>query len=135
MEVTEIVDKMYNNDAFSIWLGIKRIEERLGFCKLKMTVRPEMTNGFKIAHGGITYSFADSAFAFASNSQGRMAVSIETSISHLAPVHVGDELTAIAKEENLSNKVGVYTVDIFNQDAKKVALFKGTVYRMSKVWE
>ena len=134
MKASDIIDNMYNNDAFSQWLGIIRLEEEPGYCKLEMTVREEMTNGFKIAHGGISYAFADSAFAFASNSRGRMAVSIETSISHLSQVHVNDKLTAIAKEESLSNKIAVYSVDVFNQDEKKVAIFKGTVYRMSKEW-
>ncbi len=126
---------MYDKDAFSQWLGIEILKVEAGEAVLQMTVRTEMTNGFNIAHGGITYSFADSAFAFASNSQGRKAVSVETSISHIAPVQVGDVLTATAKEEHLSNKIGVYHIHIINQDDKKVALFKGTVYRTSKEWE
>ncbi len=132
---TKVVDAMYNNDAFSQWLGIERLEEREGRSLLRMTVRQEMTNGFGIAHGGITYSFADSAFAFASNTHGRKAVSLETSISHLQQVHVGDVLTAEAIEEHLSNKIGLYTISVKNQDGKNVALFKGTVYRTGKEWE
>ena len=77
-----IKNKMYANDEFSKWLGIEILKVGEGSCQLKMTVRAEMTNGFKIAHGGITYSLADSALAFASNSHGRQAVSVETSISH-----------------------------------------------------
>jgi len=125
---------MYDKDAFSQWLGIEILDMKAGIATVQMTVREEMTNGFGIAHGGITYSLADSAFAFASNSQGRMAVSVETSISHTMPVHVGDVLTAIAKEEHLSNKIGVYHIHITNQKNEKVALFKGTVYRTSKEW-
>ena len=71
MNATAIIDAMMKKDLFSQWLGIERVEERVGYCKLKMTVRPEMCNGFEIAHGGITYSLADSALAFASNSNGR----------------------------------------------------------------
>ena len=67
----KIVDKMYQNDAFSQWLGIEVVEVKDGYCKLNMTVRKEMLNGFQIAHGGIAYSLADSALAFASNSHGR----------------------------------------------------------------
>ena len=67
----KIVDTMYQNDAFSQWLGIEIIDVYEGFCQLKMTVRKEMLNGFQIAHGGIAYSLADSALAFASNSHGR----------------------------------------------------------------
>ena len=131
---TRIVDKMYNNDAFSQWLGIERLYENVGTCKIRMTIREEMTNGFGIAHGGITFSFADSAFAFASNSQGRKSVSIETSISHTIACKIGDVITAEAKEDSLSNKIGIYSVTVKNQEDKVVALFKGTVYRTSKEW-
>ncbi|WP_417590776.1 hydroxyphenylacetyl-CoA thioesterase PaaI [Owenweeksia hongkongensis] len=134
MEGKAIVDKMYNGDAFSQWLGIERIEEKAGYSKLKMTVREEMTNGFKIAHGGITYSLADSALAFASNSHGRQAVSIETSISHTKPVHIGDVITAEAIELNLTNATGIYDIKVTNQNNEVVALFKGTVYRTKKEW-
>jgi len=129
-----IVNEMYKEDAYSQWLGVKRIEEDEGYCILEMTIREEMTNGFKIAHGGITFSFADSAFAFASNSRGRKAVSIETSISHTKPLKVGDIITAVAEEQSLTNKIGIYNVKIWNQNKDLVALFKGTVYRTNKHW-
>ena len=132
---SRVVDLMYANDFFSQWLGIERIEEGPGTCILRMTVRKEMLNGFAIAHGGITYSFADSALAFACNSHGRKAVSVETSISHTKAVKEGDILTAIATEESLSIKIGVYHVTVTNQEETTVALFKGTVYRTSKEWE
>ncbi len=125
---------MYERDAFSQWLGIQRLEVGEGHCVLRMTIRKEMLNGFGIAHGGITYSFADSAFAFASNSHGRKSVSIETSISHTSPLKEGDVITAVAKLENLSNKLGIYRVVVKNQEDKVVALFKGTVYRTKKEW-
>lgn len=131
---TRVVDQMYNNDAFSQWLGIKRVKEAPGYSKLEMKVRGEMLNGFQIAHGGICYSLADSALAFASNSHGIKAVSIETSISHTHPVKVGDVITAEAKELELKNKIGIYEVKVTNQDGETVALFKGTVYRTGKSW-
>lgn len=131
---TKIVDLMMDKDYMSQWLGIERLEEKTGACTLKMSVRKEMLNGFGIAHGGITYSLADSAFAFASNSRGKKAVSIETSISHLKPVHEGDVLIAKAKEIHVSNKVGTYHISVTNQDEELVAAFKGTVYRTSKDW-
>lgn len=125
---------MYQNDAFSQWLGIEIIESNPGSCVLQMSVRKEMTNGFGIAHGGITYSLADSALAFASNSHGRQAVSIETSISHIKPVKTGDLLKALAKEMSLSNKLGLYQIEIYNQNNVMVASFKGTVYRTGTEW-
>lgn len=135
MEAGKIIDKMYNNDAFSKWLGIERVRETAGSVTLRMTVRPEMTNGFDIAHGGITYSLADSALAFASNGHGHQAMSIETSISHTRAVKAGDVLTAEATELNLTRRTGIYDIRITNQDQEVVALFKGTVYRTEKLWE
>ena len=125
---------MYDNDAFSKWLGIELIDISQGYAKIKMTVREEMTNGFKIAHGGISYSLADSAFAFASNSWGEQAVSIETSISHTRPVQIGDVLTAETNMENKSKRLAIYNVKVTNQDEKVVALFKGTVFHTGKEW-
>ncbi len=130
-----IIDRMFDNDAFSQWLGIKRIEEETGRSKLRMVVRKEMTNGFGVAHGGITFSLADSAFAFASNSRGKQAVSIDCSINHLKPVYTGDVLTAEAREESVSKRLGTYIVRVTNQDDVLVALFKGMVYRTDRDWE
>ena len=130
----KVVDTMYTNDTFSQWLGIEIIEIKDGYCKLKMTIRKEMLNGFQIAHGGITYSLADSALAFASNSHGIKSLSVETSISHTVSVKEGDVLTAITEELSLSDKIGVYLITITNQDNQQIAYFKGTVYRTSKEW-
>lgn len=126
---------MYNNDPFSLWLGIERITDEPGNSVLKMTVRKEMLNGFGIAHGGIAYALADSALAFASNSHGRKSVSVETSISHIQPVHEGDVLTTRVEEVSNSHKIGIYHITILNQEDVEVAHFKGTVYRTSKDWE
>ena len=131
---TKVVTKMYDNDWFSQWLGIERLTIETGSCVLKMTIRKEMLNGFGIAHGGITYSLADSALAFASNSYGKMAVSVETSISHTKQLKEVDEITSTAQEMSLSNKIAVYNVTIKNQHNEVVALFKGTVYRTGKEW-
>jgi acyl-CoA thioesterase len=131
---SEIVDLMYNNDAYSQWLGIERLNDSLGGSHLKMQIRDEMCNGFKIAHGGISYSFADSAFAFACNSHGLKSVSIETSISHVAPLHSGDWIEAIATKKHSSRKIGVYEVVVRKLDGTVVGLFKGTCYNTSKEW-
>ena len=130
----KIVDTMYQNDAFSQWLGIEVVEVKDGYCKLNMTVRKEMLNGFQIAHGGIAYSLADSALAFASNSHGRKSLSVETSISHTVSVKEGDSLIAVSNEISFSPKIGIYLISIKNQNEQEVALFKGTVYRTSKDW-
>lgn len=126
---------MYDNDPMSQWLGIERILDGPGISILRMKVRREMLNGFAIAHGGITYSLADSALAFASNSHGIQSVSVETSISHVAPVKEGDVLITSVEEKNLTNRTGLYYITVINQDEKAVAHFKGTVFRTGKEWE
>lgn len=133
-KTSAIVDAMMSKDYFSQWLGIERLEEREGFCKLRMTVRKEMCNGFEIAHGGISYSFADSALAFASNSHGRHAVSIETAISHIKPLKTGDVIIATAEEKSRSNKIAIYDVRVEKESGELVALFKGTVFRKETEW-
>jgi acyl-CoA thioesterase len=114
---------------------IIRVNDGPGVSVLRMTVRKEMLNGFSIAHGGITYSLADSALAFASNGHGTQSVSVETSISHVAPVKDGDVLETEVTEVNLTRSTGLYYVTVKNQDGKAVAHFRGTVYRTGKEWD
>jgi acyl-CoA thioesterase len=130
----QIFNLMYNNDPFSKLLGMQLLEIGEGFCKLEMKVTNDMLNGFSIAHGGITYSLADSALAFASNSRGIQSVSIETSINHLSKVVEGDTLTASTEEKNLTGRTALYMINITNQNNKAVALFKGIVFRTGKEW-
>src|SRR6476660_3492491 len=92
-QAEKIVGKMYDDDLFSQWLGIERIKIEQGHCILQMKIRNEMVNGFGIAHGGIAFSLADSALAFASNAYGRLSVALDCSISYPAAVNVGDEIT------------------------------------------
>ncbi len=134
-KATNIVELMFKDDQYSQWLGIEILRVEPGSCSLGMTARKDMLNGFGIVHGGVTFAFADSAFAFASNSLGRKAVSIESSISHVVSVHEGQRLYADAIEEHLSNKIAVYSVIITDQEDKRIALFKGTVFRTDKEWE
>ena len=134
MQPREIVNKMLSKDAFSEWLGIKveKIEE--GYCKISMTVKKDMLNWFGIALGGIAYSLADSALSFASNSRGKHAVTVTTSIHKIERINEGDKLIAIAKETSAKNTLGFYKVNI-KREKKVVAMFKGTVYRTDKNWE
>jgi acyl-CoA thioesterase len=136
MPHTKIINTMMANDFFSQWLGVIILEQKEGSCKLSITIRKDMLNGFGIAHGGITYSLADSALAFASNSKGRKSVSIETSISHLVSLKENDELIADAFCETETEKLGHYKVNLFlkKDPTKIVALFKGIVYKTSKEW-
>jgi acyl-CoA thioesterase len=127
-----LVGGMLERDAFSAWLGVELVTLRPGACTLRMRVREEMLNGFGVCHGGVTFSLADSALAFACNTHGTVTVSIDNAISYPAPARAGDELTAEAVEETASARVGYYRVTVRNQQQETVALFRGTVYRTQK---
>lgn len=127
-----VVAGMMARDEFSQWLGIEVREIRPGGATTRMTVRPEMVNGFGVCHGGITFSLADSALAFASNTHGNVTVSIENSITYPAPVRVGDVLTARADEESRTERLAFFRVIVEDQNGTAVALFRGTVYRTKR---
>ena len=127
-----VIAHLLKNDRFSAWLGVEVLAFSEGACKISMTIRDEMLNGFDIGHGGITFAFADSALAVASNSYNKLSVALETSMSFTAPVKSGDQIIAEATEMSRSNKIGVYNIIITNQDLVTVGVFKGTVYRTSK---
>ena len=126
--------KMLSQDAFSQWLGIEILECEIGRCKVGMTIRKDMLNSMNYAHGGISYSLADTAFGFTANTHGKYAVSIETSINHIEALEEGDYLVAESIIEKVNNKLGFNIVEI-KRDDELVALFKGVVYRTQKDWE
>jgi acyl-CoA thioesterase len=130
----EIVRIMMEKDRFSQWLGIEILEAGLGSCILRTTVNEDMLNGHHLLHGGITYSLSDSALAFASNSRGNKCISIETSISHIRKCFSGDTLTVRATEINRGRTLGIYEIEVFNQERKKVSHFKGTVHISQEIW-
>lgn len=127
-----VVRGMLARDAFSRWLGVEVLSVAPGRCSVSMTVRPEMVNGFGVAHGAIAYALADSALAFASNTNGRVTVSIENNIGYPVAVHPGNTLTADAVEVSAANRVAFYTVTVRNEAGVTVAAFRGTVYRTSQ---
>jgi acyl-CoA thioesterase len=130
----EIVGMMLRGDAYSKALGMHVTFLEAGSCVLRMKVVEHMVNGFNIAHGGITYALADSAMAFASNAHGVQCVSIETAISHIKRVQVGDDLTASCTALSRNRKVGIYEVNVTNQSNELVAHFKGTVLVSDREW-
>ncbi len=133
MNPSAIVNHMLITDAFSNWLGIKVIEIKEGYSKIQMIVRPEMLNGLGIVHGGIAFSLADSAFAFACNSRNNLSVALDTSINFIKAVHIGDTLIAEAIEMHNGKSTGIYHITITNQEQQTVALFKGTCFRPGKL--
>ena len=128
-EAERLVEHLLREDAFSRWLGVRVLEAAPGRSVLRMTVRPDMVNGFGIGHGGIVFSLADSAFAFATNAAGRLSVAVDCTISFPAAVRPGDLLTATAVEETTTNKLAFCAVTVRNQDDAVVGHFRGTVFR------
>jgi len=127
-----VVADMMAKDAFSQWLGIDVVDIRPNGATVRMTVREEMVNGFGVCHGGIAFSLADSALAFASNAHGRLTVSIENSITYPKAISPGDLLIAHAEEESATNRLGFFRVTVRRADEEIVALFRGTVYKTHK---
>lgn len=134
MKGTDIPYKMLSQDAFSTWLGIQILACELGRCKVGLTIRKEMLNSMGKAHGGVSYSLADTAFGFAANTHGKYAVSIETSINHIEALEEGDVLVAESVIEKVNNKLGFNVIEVKRGD-ELVALFKGVVYRTQKDWK
>ena len=128
----EVVAHMMEHDLFSQWLGVELLEIKEGYSRIKMAVRKEMINGFGIVHGGIAFSLADSAFAFACNNRNVLSVALDTSINFIKPVHVDDILTAEAQELHNGKSTGLYHITITNQKDHLVAKFKGLCYRTEK---
>jgi len=128
----QVVDKMMVTDYFSQWMGVKILDVKEAYSKIEMTLRKEMLNGFGIAHGGVTFALADSAFAFACNSDGKITVALDVSISFPKAGKEGDTLTAEAKLINKTNRTGLYLIEVRNQKNDLVGLFKGTCYKTEK---
>ena len=127
-----VVDHMMEHDLFSQWLGIEVLEIKEGFSRIKMTIRKEMVNGFAVVHGGIAFSLADSAFAFACNNRNNLSMALDTSINFTKAVNVGDVLTAEANELHNGKNTGLYHIRITNQHDELVAVFKGLCFRTGK---
>lgn len=128
----EVVTEVMKNDFFSKWLGVEIIEIKAGYSKIQMKVREEMQNGLGNVHGGVCFSLADSAFAFACNNRNNLSVALDTSINFIKPVHVGDILLAEAIEIHNGRSTGLYQITISNQMNLTVAVFKGTCFRTGK---
>ena len=128
----KVVEHMMELDQFSQWLGISILAIKEGYSKIQMTIRKEMLNGFGIVHGGIPFSLADSAFAFACNNRNNLSVALDTSINFVKATQVGDIITAEAKEIHNGRSTGLYHINITNQKNEIVAHFKGTCFRTGK---
>lgn len=130
-QIAEAVrDAMFANDRASKGLGMEILSVSPGGATLCMTVREDMLNGLDICHGGLITTLADSAFAFACNAYNEMTVASGFDVSIVAPGRLGDRLTAVAEEVQLSGRTGVYDIKVRNQRNELIALFRGRSYRL-----
>ena len=118
-------ERMYSNDAASRALGIRIDVPAAGRAIARMSVRDDMVNGFDVCHGGLVFTLADTAFAFACNAYDRVTLAAEGNIDFIRPALLGDELEAIASEEYRGTRNGFYTVQVRNQSDELVAMFRG----------
>ena len=132
MSNTSPIQELVVHDTFSSWLGIRIIELSPFFARLSMEIRKDMLNGFGTAHGGIAFAFADTAFGYASNWEGKINVALDASITFTQPAKEGDILVAEARCLNNTRKTGLYSVDIKNNQNELVAAFQATCYKTEK---
>ena len=132
MTPTETANYILSQDFFSQWMGVKLIEIRENYCLIEMPIRQEMINGLKTVHGGVTFSFAESALAFSSNNTGNVAVALNCMINFTKAVRLGDVLIAESILMADTRKTAVYDITITNQHKIVVASFRGTVYKLDK---
>ena len=103
-----------------------------GFARLAMTVRDDMLNGHGLCHGGLIFTLADTAFAYACNSHNRSALAAAAEIQFLAPGRGGETLVAAARERALNGRTGIYDVDVTERaSGRLLALFRGRAHRMA----
>ncbi|MFT3936211.1 MAG: hotdog fold thioesterase [Chitinophagaceae bacterium] len=132
MTPESILAIMTDKDHFTRWMALQIDSIKPGYCQLHYTIRKEMLNGFGKVHGGILFAASDSAFAFACNAHGIVAVAMEVSISFLLPATEGDVIHVEAKEIHLGNKTGLYDIRSTDANGKLISVFKGTSYRTGK---
>jgi acyl-CoA thioesterase len=127
----QVAAVMLSRDAMSRSLGITITEVRPGYARLEMQIKPEMLNSHAICHGGVIFTFADSAFAFACNSHNRSTVASGASIDFISPVRLGENIIAEATERALTGRLGFYDVVVTERSGRLVALFRGRSYRVT----
>lgn len=120
-----VVDAMWKSDHASHWFGVEVVSIDEGQAVLTLAVQKHHANGHGMCHGGVIFSLADTAFAFACNSRNQATVAQHNTISYLTPAQVGDRLTATAHEVSLTGRSGITDVTVTNQDNKKIAVFRG----------
>jgi acyl-CoA thioesterase len=127
----QVADAMWPRDNTPRLLGMQRLAVGPGFARIAMAVREDMTNGHHSCHGGIIFSLADTAFAYACNSGNQTTVAAAASIDFLSPAQRGETLVAEAREQWQAGRSGVYDVEVRTTDGRAVALFRGKAHRLN----
>ncbi|MFO1414071.1 MAG: hydroxyphenylacetyl-CoA thioesterase PaaI [Burkholderiales bacterium] len=127
----EVGKVMWAHDQASQSLDLRLLDIAPGRARVELKVRREMTNGFGICHGGVIFTLADSAFAYACNSHNKNTVASACHIDFLAPAKVGETLIAEGVEQSMAGRTGVYDITVRNGDGRAVALFRGKAYRIN----
>jgi acyl-CoA thioesterase len=122
---------LFERDRPAQSLGIVIAESRAGFARLTMTIDEAMIMGHGIAHGGVIFTFADTAFGYACNSRNVRYVALDVTISFIAPARLGDQLEAVAQERSQRGRTGVYDITVTQAAGELVAVFRGTCYRIA----
>jgi acyl-CoA thioesterase len=105
--------------------GVEIEEAREGYARIRMRLRPDMVNGHGIAHGGMIFALADTAFAYACNSRNLRSVAAQASIVFLDAARDGELLVAEAREEAVAGRSGVYNATVRGEDGRTIATFQG----------
>lgn len=135
-QIAARLQRLSTEDNFVQWMGVELVDARAGYVEIQMTVREDHLNFMGWAHGGVMFSFADTAFGLASNSHDRESVGIDAHIAFLSGVRLGDVLNAIATEVSRTKRKGVYRVDVMRNDNDTlIATFTGTVLVTDKTWD
>lgn len=125
-----VARSMYRVDGAARHMGIQIEQVGPGFARMSMKLRADMLNSHQTGHGGMIFTLADTAFAYACNAGNQATVASGCSIDYVAPAHLGDTLIAVAEERALSGRTGVYDVTVTNQKGDVVAFFRGKSYRI-----
>ena len=132
-DAVKAIRAMMDQDRFSQWMGLVIDECGSGYCRLHYTITEDMLNGFGIVHGGILFSAADSAFAFACNSHNDRVVAAQGNITFIRPGKLGDRLVATAREISRSGRSGIYDVRVAVGDTV-IAEFRGHSRAIAGAW-
>jgi acyl-CoA thioesterase len=122
---SKIAHSMLSAEGTGPAWGVEIEEAREGYARIRMTLRPDMLNGHGIAHGGMIFALADTAFAYACNSRNLRSVAAQASIVFLDAAHEGETLVAEAEEQALVGRSGVYNVSVRTEDGRAIAEFQG----------